>query len=517
MKKLSQTVVGMILCLLTTNLVPYAQIANKGAVHSRPTKINDYIVLNKSVPDVSYYDIIIQEQVFKETDSIYEYEEVQTTRMQRSFYKKIDAKFKDEQKYFITVLAYNADDEIIIEEGPFPICADCQVGFSCQWGCVAGTYAYGLNLGPVSSGSSMITMSELSPNDGIDLYYYEYVGSSDWSTFQTAPYQYYGLSANNFDPMYAPNVGKIIKLSNVNQSQHIKNATGQLLQGTVFKVRKYLGPWHASNGNMNSGIFSGGQENCGQTFNWAKSMINNYSNNFSSTIPNLSCSGVSFSPTEPEIPSDSGPNKPKVEFDLLDCYKKVLDRLSGNEPLNVVANQLNDCDKKINGSAFSWPEWVSNITIVSMSDSTWTPVELNYDTFFNSDGDYIFQGFTFLPGLYYIGLQSSNTAYINAFFERTDSSFQNLQMADFINYNPYPNPLINNEFSLEVVATCNIEFTYEVKNSIGTTVFTRRYKMDKNETLIDRISLSIPSNYSGLLFNKFIFTDKSMNQFTMVK
>jgi len=73
------------------------------------------------------------------------------------------------------------------------------------------------------------------------------------------------------------------------------------------------------------------------------------------------------------------------------------------------------------------------------------------------------------------------------------------------------------QFYKSNVATANVEFVYEVKNSSGVSVFSRSYKLDKDETLNDRISLHIPSNYTGMLFNTITFTDSSTLQFTMIK
>lgn len=517
MKRLLFTFVSLALTLTINCTNTFAQVAKIGAVHSKPTKLNNYLVLNKNIPDVSYFDVIIQEKVVNEKDSTFEYVEVSTTRMQKSFYKKIDARYKNSIKYFIKVLAYNTDDEVIIEEGPFAICVDCQTGYNCQWGCIGTTYAYGLNLSPVSSGSSIISISEISPQNGIDMYYYEYISSSTWTSnyFPIYPSQYYGLAS--YSP-YAPNnAGKIIKLTNVNLSQNIRDASGNILQGVVYKVSKSLGPWYMSYGNIESEVLASGQENCGQTFNWAKNVINDNTNNFNSLVPLLSCNGDDYSPTNPEYPEDGEEEGPVVDSDILDCYISVFDELDNNGTIQNISQAFAECDELSTGTAFNWPEWVENITIVSMSDSTTSPIEINYDAFYDKDGNYIFEGFNFSPGLYYLGLQTTNGAYINNFFERTDSSFQNLYMADFINYNPYPNPLVSTDYQIDFEATCNLEFTYEVKNSSGSTVFSRSYKLDKGEQLHDRIYLSIPSYYTGLLYNKFTFTDNSTIQFTMVK
>lgn len=493
----------------------YSQVARIGAVHSKPTKFNDYLILERDYPDASYWDVKILEREFDETDSVYVFSDVQTTRMSRSFYKKIDSKYLNDEKYFITVLGYNGDDEIIVEEGPFAICTDCQPGFSCQWGCIGSTYAYSLSLNAVSSGSSMVTMADLTPTNGLYPYYYEWVKEENWSSFiQSQSILYYGV--NNFDTGDNNNASKIIVLENVDSEDGIRDASNNLCLGRVIGIRKYIGPWFPSQGNMVSNILIGGEEECGQTFNWAKNTINVNQNNFYNGIPVLNCSGTSFSPSNPSNPVVF-PNQTEINYDFIRCIKLYISTFNSAGNLVLTLQSFGDCKKNTISNAFEWPDFIENITFSSLTDTTKPDIHLNKADFFDKDGNYIFPGFILTPGFYYASIQLENGVYFSSFFERQDTTFQNLTKSNFLNYNPYPNPLTSKDYQIDFNATANVEFVYEVKNNLGRTVFTRSYKLDKDETLSDRISLTIPTNYTGFLYNTITFTDGSNLQFTLVK
>lgn len=479
----------------------YSQVARIGAVHSKPTKFNDYLILERDYPDASYWDIKIQQRDFDENDSIYVFSDVQTTRMSRSFYKKIDSKYLNDEKYFITVLGYNGDDEIIVEEGPYAICNECQIGFNCQWGCVGSTYAYSLNLGSIGSGSSLVSFADLTPSNGLSPYFYEWVDADDWNYFiNNHSYQYYGLSGS-FSTGWV-NAGKIIQ------------TTGP--SGNVYGVRKYIGPWIASNGNLVSNVIAGGESNCGQNFNWAQNTINSNSDNFSNSIPALSCNGETMTPTDVDQPNVFG-DIGEMPNEIVSCLEVYFEDFDYQGNLVYSIQYLGNCEGGSVGSGFTWPELVNNFTIFSMTDSTSSPIIISKDSVLNKDGDLVFNGFNTYPGLYYVGLELSDGIYISSYFEKNDTTFQNLTQSNFLNYNPYPNPITSNVYHIDFEATANVEYVYEVKNNLGKSVFSRSYKLDKDETLNDRISLSIPSNYTGMLFNTITFTDGSALQFTMIK
>lgn len=491
----------------------HSQVAKIGAVHSKPTKLSDYLILEKDYPDASYWDIKILIREFDDVDSVFTFSEVQNTRMSKSFYQKIDSRYLNKEEYFITVVGYNGYDDIIVEEGPFPICIECQVGFSCQWGCIGKTYAYSLNLNPVNSGSSMVSLGELTPSNGYYSYYYEWVDEEDWSSFSSnsANLTYYGLS-NNFSLINPGNAGKIIKKTNVDTDQNLKDADNNLCLGTVFGVRKYLGPWEASQGNMYSNPIISSETNCGQSFNWALNTINSNEDNFSNSIPSLSCNGENITPTDVDQPNVFGDIE-EVSVDFVNCFHDVV---SDENNTIYYFIEYGNCGPS-QGNALEWPEFINTFTIFSMTDSTFSPVIVSKDSIINKDGDINFNGFNLYSGLYYVGLEFTDGNYLSSYFERTDTIFQSLTQSNFLNYNPYPNPLTSNAYQIDFEATANVEFVYEVKNSSGVTVFSRSYKLDKDETLNDRIALTIPSNYSGFLYNTITFTDSSTLQFTLVK
>lgn len=511
MNRLFLSFASLIIMLVLNCFGTYSQVARIGAVHSKPTKFNDYLILERDYPDASYWDIKIQQRDFDVNDSIYVFSDAQITRMSRSFYKKVDSKYLNDEKYFITVLGYNGDDEIIVEEGPFAICNECQIGFSCQWGCIAGNYAYSLNLNPINSGSSMLSMNTITPPNGLHQYYYEYVKSDNWSNYSGSYLKgFYGVSS--FDYGDFNNAGKIIVLHNLDLSDNIKDISNSICLGTAYGIRKYLGPWFPSQGNMVSNEITAGESNCGQSYNWAKEVINDNEDNFSNyNVPNLNCSGSSFSPTEPEDPIQD------ITYDFAECIKTYFEGFDSNGNFVSLVTELGDCESNVIGNAFEWPNFVENIIIGSLTDTSMTPINLNKKEIIDNNGNFIFNGLTLNPSFYYVGMQIDNGIYVSSFFEVLDTTFYDLNLSNFLNYNPYPNPITSNVYQIDFEATANVEFVYEVKDNLGKSVFSRSYKLDKDETLNDRISLTIPSSYTGMLFNTITFTDSSTLQFTMIK
>jgi len=391
MNRLFLPFASLIIMLVFNCFGTYSQVARIGAVHSKPTKFNDYLILERDYPDASYWDVIIQQRDFDENDSVYVFSEVQRTRMSRSFYKRIDSKYLNDEKYFITVLGYNGDDEIIVEEGPFAICNECQIGFSCQWGCIGNTYAYSLNLSSISSGSSMVSMGDLVPSNGVYPYFYQWIAENDWSSFTDSNSDdYYGL--NSFSTYSYENAGKIIIKTNVNTDQNIRDAANNLCLGTVYGVRKYYGPWIASNGNMVSNVIAGGESNCGQTFNWAQNTINSNSNNFSNSIPALSCNGETFSPTNVDQPNVFG-DVGEIPNEIVSCLKVYFEDFDYQGNFVYSIHYLGNCDGGSVSSGFIWPELVNNLTIFSMTDSTFSPIVISKDSILDKDGDLVFSGF----------------------------------------------------------------------------------------------------------------------------
>ena len=75
---------------------------------------------------------------------------------------------------------------------------------------------------------------------------------------------------------------------------------------------------------------------------------------------------------------------------------------------------------------------------------------------------------------------------------------------------------MGNSFHMEFEASKKVEFTYELRDGNNNLLFTDQYTVLKDEQVTKLIepTVAIPD---GMLYNKFIFLDNSVINFTTVK
>jgi len=484
------------------------------AISRMPYEANDYLILDQqNNPNVVNWVVTISRRSINEQNSTVEFIREKSINLIGESFIKLDAIYLTEP-YFVTVQGLNSSRDIIVEEGPLSNTTNPST-LQGVWGCLGSTYAYSINnwVDPIN-GSGTLTMDVINKPDGTP--YYEWLSASEYAQILSLSSVQGEAFAKFHDANYpldfAHNLnGELITL-NLPAGSGITDGNGQYISGTIYGIQKRYGVW--ANQSSFGGIMANhllGQNASGQTFEWAKNMLNANNANNANNVPDLTCNGASFSPTE--FAGEEGFEPGIVEeAELFDpCLQMTLDYYyEFGDPFGIIEFEYEgDCNSGLNSNAngWNWPTSANSITFqlckVGSERITYT-----YETFFNETGEYIGEPITLGKGLYTMTIQFSDNSYKVYYFESKEETTSNLTKADFLDVNIYAVPIVGNSFNMTLNATAKSDFLYELYDDNGNRLFSQNYRMEKDRTFTDLISVpaGIPS---GILINKFKFTDGS--------
>lgn len=476
------------------------------AISYLPSRASEYLILDaEKNPSVVDWNVTIQTRSSDATGEIV-YTTVKRIQISDTYYTKIEDQFNTGD-HFITVTGVNASREIIVNEGPIPICTGCPTdgGEACLSICEGPDYAwegYGYKSFGTSAPPATLTISSAAHPVTYQPFY-QYFSESQFDDLSNSLFNYYNVSS-----WAVGQGGKIIKLLGVTAGDNIVDASNDQLTGTVYGVQKYLGPW-ANNGVVQAeNLAISMTDLCLQGIPTVVSIIN--SNSFTSWLtPNLACSGSSSS-----VPGASSSDA--IDF-FIDCSDAVEAWLEVEGNSMVEAMELFDC---LGGGAtnpgFDWPSEVSVVNIAPFISNGEPILVFQEEDFYDPNREFVSPVINLKQGLYTIGIQFNDASYYTLFFESKRAATHTYALSNFLEATAFPVPIIDDEFSLNLHAYAKLKFDYVLYDLNGTELYRKNFVLQKDHqrTHLIKVNGGIPS---GQLVNKFIFEDGSELQFQSVK
>jgi hypothetical protein len=135
---------------------------------------------------------------------------------------------------------------------------------------------------------------------------------------------------------------------------------------------------------------------------------------------------------------------------------------------------------------------------------------------YDNNGNWILNGFTLEPGLYWIGIRYEGEPFVHYFREIKETMVNTSLQSNQLTATVFEVPIKGNTFSIHLQATANVEFGYELIDGQGQTLYTSRFKLkqgyDANVAIDPQVSLP-----DGLLVHRFVFADGSAKTITTIK
>lgn len=488
---------------------------SKDAVSYLPQQASGFLILNKFKHEsVTQWIVEVQTRSYDSIIRDYNYVTVKNIILSDSYFTKLDD--YGDGSYFVSVTGKDAGGGVVAQQGPLAYNTEGEIWYNdCGWQCIGKTYAYGLELMVnYDNTSSRIEMTNARPPIG-SLYHYEWMSPDDFTTLSgnTTGYTFYGLSSwlNSIE-----NQGKIITLHGVTQPNAKKNKDGIDVWGTVIGVSKNYGPWKETFSMSESNQISSGNDNCIQSFDWAKNMVN--SGDYITANPSfaLSCNGTSSGDSDPYTPSSGS-----LSESYFPCWEIVTGTLDQNvggfvETLTSSSGCFFNGVGNGNGG-YSWPEDIALVTLSPFdNDGSEDPIVLTEASLFDTRGNYIGAPISFKKGLYYVGIQYTDASYGSVFFESKSNAISTLTQAQFLAVTAFPVPIENNQFSLDLTASADLSFKYVLLNASSEVILEKNYILEKDSKILDHFTLPAQTE-PGILFNKVIFNDGSEINFQTIK
>ncbi len=465
-------------------------------------KETGYLILNKeSFPTVKDWIVEIQQ---KSTNAagVVSYNTVSTVNVLNSYFSKLAPQYAN-GNYYLKVSGKNVSGVIVVTQGPFGLCDLCDIGQSCFVYCIAPTYAWrGTYTANSSGGNIMLSIGSTNNPNGSPAYQYFTPAQFAQLPSGSVPPSYYNCTAYNLLQ------GDKIQQMTIPTTTYVTDANGNQINGNVYAIKKYLGPWAGNTNILAQNIAADFQVICSQGASTAASIINN--NSFTSYLtPNLSCNGISAGGVNAE-PSNSASNF------LNDCYYTMFQNLDA-DPNNVLTifEANSDCQHP-DPVGFNWPSNVAVVNFKPYNNPNGTIISLKENDFYSPNGDFTPPTITLQKGLYMMGIQFTDNSYATVFFESKQVKTYTYPKSNLLSAVVAPVPVVGNSFNLNLTAYSNLNFTYKLKNSSGTQIYSKQYSLSKNQTMQDQITIpnGIPA---GQLFNSFVFSDGSELKFQTYK
>jgi len=484
-----------------------------GAIDYLPFQASDYLILNiHQHPEVTDWDIEIF-TAFPDSTGMLEFTTVYQMLLSGTYFTKIDPQYNDGD-HFIQVTGLDINRDIIVYEGPVPICPGCETeGESCKIWCAGSTYAWTANYwNPEGAGSSTISL-------GWGAYkasgqpFYQYFSQTQFNALSPSDVglmNYYNVTAWNSVTQGT----KIIKLTGVESSDGLMDATSNLLSGTVYGIRKWWGPWYGNDPVMAENVLATLAEVCIETEGVpvVVNIIN--TNTFSNHIsPDLECSGfgTTGTPTLPEA------DESEAELFEADCWKEMLAFINaapGTPEIIAAFEALMECMTEEPG--ISWPNNVEVINVAQFVNPSNEVTTITEADIFLPNGEFTSFPLTLDSGLYVVGIQFSDKSYFSFFYDSPQAASYTFPLSAFLSASVFPVPIEDDEFTLSLQADAKLKFDYVLSDFSGEELYRKTFVVQKGHNRLHpvKVNQGIPD---GQLVNRFIFEDGSELQFQTVK
>lgn len=460
----------------------------------------------------------IKEKVWNNSTQDYDIVEVNRVNLLGKNYYKVPEAYCG-PGHIIDIIG-NSNSGTVVTLNGFPIAPPNE--WICSWYCNGSNYAYGLDMIFFPLDGTKIKMS-YPPAPLAYPYYYQWVSNSGsgtnnaWNVLRNnrTP-NFYGLGGTNWG-LAQQNAGARIISINVPQGQYKLDEFGSPINGPVIGIAKAFGPYENTWDYISSDFLTVSENECAQPMNWAIGQVNMGSNN----PVNISCQGTSGNTSFTENPA------PVVD---------IADPLSDDPCVDTWYQQIGVFENGVglyhvlllpcfsayvpgqgSGAGVEWPENISRVSIKSMYNRTQvTNLSFVQSDIFDDNNNFIGDNLNVPSGLYTIIYEYVDGSIASYYIELPTITNSTIQDKDYLTYNTYPVPIVGNEYNISFESAKELSFTYELRDSQNNLLFKDNFNLEKDFEVIKTISVSgdIPT---GLLFNKFIFADGSIINFTTVK
>lgn len=509
--------------------VAYSQDIIRGV----PGENQGYLILNDKGNDISEWKISIY-KIAKDSLDNHDTIPVDTIVIPKN-YIQLDPSYWSTahtdpmEKHFITVTGVNTNGPNL-ETGPVKVTNGPWGGYYvCGKSCVGPTYAWTLLFADLEYSVDYVYLAPYMVADeefGITAKVYQYMGQTEYDNMWASQYwkSYYELS----NELYHINQQDIIIYSNVSSADNYKDRDGLLLTGTVYAVRKTMGPWRGKEINHSYALGYGYW--CSQSLTDAMNIMNlnfpfsNYTEPpFGTPLPNLACAGYAEYST-PGFPEGGGT--------FIDCMSGVIDPTFGIDILNFDSYlaAAKDCMDEANIGDFlddpgitvnyddKWPASVNRMFLIRVSDPTSTPIELIYDDMLDGNGDFKLKIFNTPKGLYKVLLVGENHQIFPLFVEVTDDVTNGYQMKNELEVSVSPNPATVATFSTTVTSAVDMVVDYEVYDANNVLRYTDQFSLTEGIPYTKLVDLAFVSRFpDGVIVHRFICPDATVKTFTSLK
>lgn len=517
--------------LLFTTLVSNAQ----DVVRHYPFHKRGWLVLNNPDSSVVNWEVKYYKKSFVENDTI-------TTLLERivlagkNYYYMPELYWNRElqdsnDRYYFTIKGTKSDNSTFID-GPHYL-PDFPVGgeLGCHGICNGSMYAYSLDAYSnyfTTDHAVLDNYYKQLANGAVETRVYEYMTTSQLNAIYLDGYlkDFYNLNnASGYDEQN----GKVIQLTNNNPLIQYRDRNGLLISDpVVYGVQKTMGKWRGQLFmidwvNSYSDFCEPDIQDMITKFNLHVGFSSYNEPYIGTPVPNLECDQVSYAEFNHSLPDGN---------EYFDCLNKIIDPQDEVGNFTQYISSIRECvddyleysfesnfddPNTHNNYSYLWPKYIAKI-ILKNSDGEISPIELDYNALFNEKGEYIGSTFFTPSGLYEVILVGENSNTLTQLVELKKDVYNGFRMADFLNVILYPNPLIDNSYSIQLQTMDNeVSFIYKMFDANSNLRETESIAMDAGKNLTRSYSSFVSAYPNGLMVHQFIFSDGSVKTVTGLK
>jgi len=470
-----------------------------------------YLVLNK-LENTALWQVAISKRVYQKdgtfTDNVVDKIEISGV----NYFKLKEEYYSSKENYVINVTAFDNSYNVVEKEGPVWIsvcggCGDNPYKNVKSWVCKGSTYAWEIK---TWTGNNICYLD-------LNSYYKPYV---DGSEFATPYYQY--MSQIEYDNLCQQTLYlnshylisncdngidnlRIIKKTNVQLSDNLKNKNGQSLTGTVYGVAKERGDW---NGRYIA-THHLSEDYPGQNIGWAINTINNYSEAFGQyNLPLLNCDAINGGDSPLDDINDSILYGSSSQEYALSCFSEIWasDYDDMFEYIDAI-HSCNDVDEGDDDGGNIWPNDVTEIDICPINYAAQV-ITLKKSDLYNREGNFIGKPFKLDAGLYNLTLKFADNSQIPTIIDAKKPMYNYYELSNFLEASVFPVPIKGNQYSIHFKANAKIQFKYQLFDGNSKELYKTKFLLekghDKNHQIIPNIVLP-----KGTLIHRFEFEDGS--------
>ncbi len=514
MIKLKKIALFGLLCMVCMSIFAQnqSQSQEEKIVSFMPYEADQHLILDAYAnPQVASWKITIYKKELNNAgESVLRSRE--TMDLTDTYYMRIPDHYNNEN-HFIGVQGMSTSGTILVEKDPFPPVGPNHVNWEakCYWRCVGRTYAYQITLlEKETGGASKLRFGPIP--DGV--HRYQYMSHTQFTAIGSSPdeadfIEYYGINGDNW-AWNAPGVGdQIIRLAGIMPEDNLRNATGDVLTGVVYGVRKHLGDWtHA----MSPEIAGGAGTHCGQNTNWAIGVVN--SSDDLDGYPTLKCVGIAYNGEDDVDGTESGGLGSEEALQEIDCF---FDAIIDGEINDSLYQAWLDCMglAGVGGGIVIddiFAESVKSVTFQPFNGEENDIYVLTKESFVSQNGELIIPEVNIPEGLNMVKFQLDRGRHHTLFYTANNATStqgnNTTAQSDALDVTIYEVPITRNKFTMTMSVQADRTFSYELYNLSGHLLFQKEYTLQAGQTIQDEIR---PANGlpRGVLINRFRFTDGS--------